>query len=201
MLGKNTRIEYTGIDDYVVTGLFTIKPFAVRGLVGSPALALAGAFVYLLTVTPATAANARSTVWLCVMTALCLWGFAMTLFQERPLIGPSSSEFSVLAGYRSAVTGHVVELQTVLDASDEVRRVTRRQRKRVDAVVKQTQYVATLFLLAARAETPGDVSWWERIQMDDTDELHHTLTEQDSRLMEMRREVLNELRGASRVAA
>ena len=197
MLGHRTRIEYSSADDYVVVGLHTIRPVLMRFLVASPAVLFGGVFVWMLTV---TTAGFSEQVWLSAMIGVCLFSVARTMVFPRPRIAPSSPEFTVMPGYRSAVTGHVVELEALLDAADAAA-MTPRQRRQLNRVVKQTQYVATLLLLAARAQAPGDLSWWERVQMDDVEDVQQALAEQDNLLMQMRRELLTELRGAPAATA
>jgi len=122
----------------------------------------------------------------------------LTIAEKRPRITPSSAEFITMRGYRSAVTVHVVELQTILNTADDVHRMPYRLRRKIRRTVLQTRYVSTLLLLAARIETQAADSWWERVQLDNGDDLHHTLTEQDSKLIGMRREILHELRSKSK---
>jgi hypothetical protein len=194
MLGRRTRITYTSPDDFTVVGVHTLRPFVVRSVLALPLLAIG--FLFLVTVPTATSLMDQG--WLCTFTAVFIYLAVRALTVYRIAITPSSAYFSALPGYGQAVSVHVTELQSLLDAADAAVPLSRRTRRRVDRVVRLTQYVATLFFLAAEAETSKDTSWWVRVQRDDADDLQQVLAEQDSALIQLRRDVRAELREAVR---
>jgi hypothetical protein len=197
MLGRLTRITYTSVDDFSVVGVHTIRPFLVRGVFALP-LAVIG-FLFLIAV-PA-GKNLLDQGWLCTFTAVFFYLALWLLRVDRVRVTPTSAFFKPLPAYGQAVAVHVTELQSLLDAADGAVPLARRTRRRVDRVVRQTQYVATLFYLAAEAESSQNSLWWERVQRDDADDLQQVLAEQDSNLIQLRRAVRAELREAVRQPA
>ncbi|WIB65435.1 hypothetical protein [Curtobacterium sp. MCBD17_040] len=192
MLGSRTRIVYSAIDDYVVVGVHTIRPVLIRMVMAAPVALLGVAFLRGL---DASGSDVIGSGWFCVLIACSVYVIVRLLLFPKPRIAPSSPEFATMPGYRAAVTGHVVELQRVLEAYQEAGPQPRRTRNAVRRLIAQTQYVATLLLLAARAEAPGEMSFWEQLELDHPDTLQQELTEQDDRLLRMRRELLTALRG------
>ncbi len=190
MLGRRTRITYTNVGDFAVVGVLTIRPLVVRGLLAAPLAAIAVLFL----VTVPAAKSMMDSLWLCTFVAVFIFLTIKVITVPRTWVTPASPEFAKLPAYRDAVAVHVTELETLLDAADAAVPLSRRARKRVDRVVRQTQYVATLFLLAARAESLEDAPWWSRLHSDDAVDLQQVLAEQDSALIQLRRDVRAELR-------
>jgi len=190
MLGRRTRITYTSVDDFAVVGVHTIRPFLVRGVLALP-LAAVG-FLFLLAVPSGKSLIDQG--WLCTFSAIGFYLAARLVAVPRVRVTPSSASFKTLPAYGQAVSVHVTELQSLLDAADTAVPLSRWTRRRVDRVVTLTQYVATLFYLAAEAESSAGSSWWDRVQRDDADDLQQELAEQDSNLIQLRRDVRGELR-------